>query len=299
MDIKNLDLRHLRYFLAVADELSFTRAAERLHMAQPPLSHQIQELERFIGVKLFTRDRRKVNLTKAGVSFRDQVRPWLAELPTFLDNANKTAQGQGGEFRLGVNSATISLPFTPSLIQKWGEVHPNVQLSFVDLLSIEQQEAITAMKIDAGLMWDTLYQLPHLRFDCLMRVPFGAYLERHHPLAKKSVLFVEDLLAHNIVTFPRNIGTTMFRTLMDLFSSRDACPKAIYEYADFTMIEAAVAASVGIGVVPINIPNLRPTELVLKPIQGARNYSNALWLATLKTNTTLPVSTMRRLATKL
>ena len=131
MDMRNLDLRHLRYFLAVADELSFTRAAERLHMAQPPLSRQIKELENIVSAALFIRTRRQVRLTAAGLALYNRIKPWLAELPGRLAIAEQTTQGTGGELRVGVNSATVTPVFVPKLIRRWHINHARVRLVFL------------------------------------------------------------------------------------------------------------------------------------------------------------------------
>ncbi|MFL6678015.1 MAG: LysR family transcriptional regulator, partial [Burkholderiaceae bacterium] len=147
-----MELRHLRYFVAVAEELHFTRAAERLHMAQPPLSQQIRALEDELGVRLFERTRRSVALTDAGHALLGRARDLLAATQALPGELQRIARGEIGQLRIGFSS---TLPLTKVLrdvVADWRRTHPDVALHLREMHSALQFEALRAGDLDVGLV---------------------------------------------------------------------------------------------------------------------------------------------------
>lgn len=278
MDIKNLDLRHLRYFLTVAEELHFTRAAARLHMAQPPLSRQIRELEDIVGAPLFERIKKRVRLTPAGTALVREIQPWLNSLNDKLAIAAQVSLGQSGSLRVGANTATIAHPLIPKLLQRWRAEHPNLRLEFAELNSIDQQPALMEGRIDAGLAWDVTERWLGIRFEPIVTQPLRCYLHRRHPLARQSQIKLSQLATYPLITFPRRIGTTVFRQFLALCAQQNFTPTQTIEYEDFTMIQTAVAASEGIGIMPDAFDDLMNRTIVKRPLAGAKAFPIPLWL---------------------
>jgi DNA-binding transcriptional LysR family regulator len=145
-----MELRHLRYFVAVAEELHFTRAAERLHIGQPPLSQQIQALEAELGAQLFERNKRSVRLTQAGTLFLDDARRILALSEQAAVTARRAQRGEAGELRIGF---TFSTPFTPyfaTVINRYRQQFPHVTLTLHEMATLHQLEAISGRTMDLG-----------------------------------------------------------------------------------------------------------------------------------------------------
>jgi DNA-binding transcriptional LysR family regulator len=278
MDIKNLDLRHLRYFLVVAEELHFTRAAARLHMAQPPLSRQIKELELIVGTALFERAKKRIRLTPAGSALVQEIKPWLDDLAPRLASAAQVSSGQSGSLRIGANTATIANPLVPQLLQHWRQEHPALRLDFVELNSIDQQPALLNGRIDVGLAWDVTERWPGIRFEPIVAQPLCCYLQRRHPLARQQQIKLPQLANYPLITFPRRIGTTVFRQFLALCAREGFTPSQTVEYEDFTMIQTAVAASEGIGIMPDAFDDLMNRSIVKRPLAGARTLAIPLWL---------------------
>jgi DNA-binding transcriptional LysR family regulator len=147
-----MELRHLRYFVAVAEELHFTRAAERLHLGQPPLSQQIQALEAELGVALFMRTRRKVSLTVAGERFLLRAREILAAAAEAADEARRAARGEMGELRVGFTASLSMTSFFPALIYDYRLHYPQVALTLREMFSEDQCQALIGGKLDVGFV---------------------------------------------------------------------------------------------------------------------------------------------------
>ena len=147
-----MELRHLRYFLAVAEELHFHRAAARLHISQPPLSQQIRALERELGVTLLERNRRRVTLTTAGEGFRDDARAILAAVDRAADKARSVARGSLGTLSIGFVGSAMFSPVLPEMLREFRAGHPDVELLLRELPTVAQIHAIVAGELDLGVI---------------------------------------------------------------------------------------------------------------------------------------------------
>ena len=209
-----MELRQLRYFVAVAEELHFRRAAARLHMSQPPLSQQIQQLEAEMGCTLLARTRRRVELTPAGAAFLRDARALLSELDGAVETARRIDAGQTGRIRINfVGSALVST--LPDLVQRFRAAHPRVEVELHERSTIEQLRAIKAGSVDVGLIRAPLEADPELAVEIVARERTVAAIAAKHPLAAMRRVPLRRLAAEPLVLFPRDQAPG-FHDLLDL-----------------------------------------------------------------------------------
>lgn len=195
-----MELRHLRYFVAVADELSFRRAAEKLHIAQPPLSAQIKALESELRVRLFERTTRSVQLTHAGRVFLEEARSVLAGAAQAEQRAREAEHGLTGTLRVGM-VAPVATPWLAAILRRFRRQFPAVQLSLFDLTSTEQLRRLHARELDAGLLRPPI-GLPELEYKFvgeahqMLAMPAGHRLARKRPLEWKDFHEQELVMIH-------------------------------------------------------------------------------------------------------
>lgn len=246
-----MELRHLRYFVAVAEELSFTRAAERLHIGQPPLSHQIQQLEAEVGAQLLERSKRWVRLTEAGKLFLDDARRMLALSEQAMQTARRAQRGETGELRVGFTGSTPLTPLFATVVNRYRERYPGVTLTLQELTTLRQLEAISARELDLGLIRPPEVAIPEtlgtsvLRKDSLMVV-----LPADHPLARKKDVKVRDLEGQPFVMFPKDAGTGIYTQIFSLCRAAGFLPTIAMEAKEAHTIIGLVAARCGISVLP-------------------------------------------------
>jgi DNA-binding transcriptional LysR family regulator len=188
-----MELRHLRYFVAVADTLNFTKAAEKLHLAQPSLTRQIQNLEEEIGVQLLNRSKKHVALTEEGRAFLVDARRMLALAEESIQAVQRLSRGETGQLNLGYLS-NFNFDLLPRTLAAFRQVHPNTALNLFDMTPAEQFRALEARKIDLGFVG---LRVPstnrHLEWECIARHKTVAVLPLRHPLSKKNRVHLEDL----------------------------------------------------------------------------------------------------------
>ncbi|MDY0883153.1 LysR substrate-binding domain-containing protein [Dongia soli] len=246
-----MELRHLRYFVAVAEELHFTRAAERLHIGQPPLSQQIQALEQELGVELLARSKRRVSLTEAGKRFLVSARRILAEADQAADDARRAARGELGELRIGFSS---SVPFTsmlPRLLHDYRQAHPQVTLTLREMFAVEQMEALRADKLDIGLVRHSGLEHPaDLEFHEIRQDPLRVAINAGHPLASRAILQMSDLRDEGFIGYPPGTGSGFTLQLHRLCLAAGFAPRVVQEAREITTQIGLAAAGLGIAVLP-------------------------------------------------
>ncbi|MEL4358642.1 MULTISPECIES: LysR family transcriptional regulator [unclassified Luteococcus] len=242
-------LRQLEYFIVVAEECHFGRAAERLHMAQPPLSQQIKRLEQEVGTELFTRTTRRVELTAAGSDYLVRAREILAAVEAADDRARRVAQGMVGQLAIGcVGSVTYSL--LPALSRRLGQELPGVEVSFQgEMLSRDQAEALREGSIqlavmrpihdDAGLVTSTL------RRDRLL-----AAVPADHPLADRPVTHVAELAGSDLILHSSPRRSAMNGLVQQLFAGCGVTPRVRHEVGETSTMVTLVAGGLGVAIVP-------------------------------------------------
>jgi DNA-binding transcriptional LysR family regulator len=265
-----MELRHLRYFLAVAEERHFGRAAERLHMAQPPLSQQIRQLEEELGVRLLDRNTRRVELTDAGVAYLERVRAVLAEVDEAGEEARRVASGLQGRLVVGcVGSATYSL--MPALARTMREELPGVDFGFRgEMLVPDQVTALLDREIDLALLRPPLDE-PGLRVVTLRQDRLIVALPEGHRLAARRRLRVEDLRGEDLVIHSSR-RSVMHGTVQALCREEGFEPRVRHEVAETSTLVTFVAAGLGVAVVPEPVARLGVAGTTYRPLaaRGAR-----------------------------
>lgn len=197
-----MELRHLRYFLAVAEELSFTRAAARLNIAQPPLSQQIRHLEDELGVELIERGARPLRLTAAGVLLLKRARVIIADVHGCVEEARRVGQGQTGRLIIAfVGSAMYS--FLPDVITRFGRTFPHVELILHEMLAADIAEALHQRRIDVGFSRPPLEPSDEFAQKLLLQEPFVLAVPEKHPFAMRESVDLRELDKEPLILYPR------------------------------------------------------------------------------------------------
>ncbi|GGP47155.1 LysR family transcriptional regulator [Streptomyces sindenensis] len=262
-----MELRHLNAFLAVAEELHFGRAAKRLQMAQPPLSQQIRQLERELGVQLFHRNTRSVRLTSAGESFLEPVRTVLDDLDTAVRAARSAGTGEYGRVTIGFAGAS-SHETLPRLTRAVRAAHPGLELVMTG-----QTYANTALsRVADGSLDLGFVRLPVTRPGVAHRVideeELVCALPSDHPLARRETVPLDVLAGEPFVSFPANSGSTVRDAMTEACEGAGFTPRIVQEAPDSYTILALVAAGVGVTLTVTSVQHIQQNGLVYRPLAG-------------------------------
>jgi LysR family transcriptional regulator, benzoate and cis,cis-muconate-responsive activator of ben and cat genes len=261
-----MELRHLRYFVAVADELHFGRAAARLHISQPPLSQQIQQLETELGFELFVRTSRRVRLTDAGRAFRDEARAILERVGEATAAARRVAEGEAGALAVGfVASATYAL--LPRLYRRFRERHPDVALTLSELSTAEQVEALRAGQIQVGLARAPVGD-DALAIEPLAEEPLIVALPTRHPLASSRTVALRALAREPFVLFPRQPRPGWIDVVQGACAAAGFRPAVAQEALELSTAVTLVAAGIGVTLVPASAQALRLAGVAYRPLRA-------------------------------
>jgi DNA-binding transcriptional LysR family regulator len=262
-----MELRHIRYFIAVAEECHFGRAAERLHIAQPPLSQQIKQLEAELGVQLLHRSTRRVELTQAGERYLDRARAIVAAVDDAGREATRVAAGEVGRVSLGfVGSTTYEL--LPRLARVLREDFPLVELDLHgEMLTPDQVAALHAGALDLAFLRPPVRD-PDLRLKVLRREPLVAVLPETHLLAGRDAVPLAGLTAEPFITYPSQHRSVTFDAVFDACLAAGFEPDVRQEVAETSTLVSFVAAGIGVALVPASVQHLRITGAVYRPLEG-------------------------------
>lgn len=258
-----MELRHLRYFVAVAEELNFTRAAARLHIGQPPLSMQIRDLEEEIGTSLFERNKRRVALTEAGRRFLEHAREILVRAQVATEDARRAGKGELGELRIGFTS---SLPYTTTLsdvLHTYRQDFPQVALSLREMFTGAQFEALQRGEIDVGFVRFRGLDVPagivtrEIGRDALRLVVNAA-----HPLAGRAEVSLAEFRDEGFIAYPPDIGTGVPAIVDGLCRKAGFEARIVQRAREATTQIGLVASGLGIAVLPaplecVRLPRVR------------------------------------------
>lgn len=265
-----MELRHLRYFVALAEELHFGRAAGRLGIKQPPLSQQIRVLEERLGVPLFDRNNRRVLLTAAGEAFLPAARQVLAAAEVAERTARHAGRGETGRLALGfVGSATLTL--LPGALRRFRARYPRVVLDLRELTTAQQVEALTNGTLDVGLLRPPL---PPAAGDVLAHESVGAErlvvaLPADHPLAAERSVAAERLAGEPFVLFPRHLGPGLHDQIVGYCARAGFSPAVAQRAVQMQTIVALVAGGLGVSVVPSSVGRYRRPDVVFRALRPA------------------------------
>lgn len=260
-----MDLRHLRYFITVATERNFTRAADRLGMAQPPLSRQIRELEEELGTTLFVRSSRPVALTEAGRLLLDHAQDTLNSIDRLKQSMRRFTDGQRQRFVIGFVGSTIYGP-VPAMIRSFRARAPELDVDLVEMNTLAQMKALGDGRIDAGI-GRLVFNDPAIGRLVIEREALIVALPAEHPLARdEAPVSLLDLLNETLILYPSEPRPSYADQVLGLFRQHSATPLAIREVRELQTALGLVAAHAGVAVVPHAIQRLRRDDIFYRPV---------------------------------
>jgi len=249
-------LRELECFTAVAEELSFTRAAQKLHLAQPPLSRHVRMLEEKLGAPLFSRSGRKVALTAAGALFYEETRTVLPQLVRAGEATRRFASGAAVRLRLGFVSAVL-IPDLVDVLRRFREQHPDVQLVVQDSLPADQIDGLRRGTLDGGFIGlPPRERTPGVDYAPWREEPLAAFVPSGHPLARRRTLALGDLAGEALVAVSREAAPAFAAFLHDLCGRAGFRPRIVLESPRAQAVAVMVAAGAGIALLPRSLARI-------------------------------------------
>lgn len=266
-----MELRHLRYFVAVADEQSFTRAAERLHISQPPLSRQIQDLEAELGTLLFERGSRPLRLTEPGRFFYSHATR-LLEQAAQATRATKRVARVERRLVIGFVASTM-YGALPRLVRLFRAARPQVEIALEEMPTLEQIEALKGGRIDVGFGRIRLDDAS-IKREVLREERLVVAIPTEHALAIPALpLTVAALADHDLLVYPRRPRPSYADQVLSLFRDQGLQPAAVHEVQEIQTALGLVAAGMGLCVVPTGVSRLRPDEVVYRALSDPQAVS--------------------------
>lgn len=260
-----MELRHLRYFVTLAEELHFGRAAERLHIAQPPLSQQIRQLETELGFDLFHRTKRTVQLTQAGQIFLTEVQQILKQLEQAIQVGQKTSRGEVGQLVIGfISSASYNI--LPKILRSFRSQIPGVALELRELTTNQQIQWLRDGRIDIGFVRPPVEENQFCT-ETIFQETLIVALPEEHPLAKQPDISLISLCCEPFIMFSRIYAPGLYDTLISLCQQAGFSPMVAQEAIQMQTIVGLVAAQMGIAIVPASLQQLQRTGVVYKALQ--------------------------------
>lgn len=265
-----VELRHLRYFLALAEELHFGRAAARLHIAQPALSQQIRQLEQLMGVTLFTRTSRSVELTEAGLGFRPRAHGLLALLASDVDEARRVARGESG--RIDISFISSGARVVSSMLRHFIRGRPDVLVELHESPTTAVLDRLERGTADVGIVRDA-DEHEGLTISTLFAEPFVAVLPAGHDLAGAEAVTATQLASSPLVLFPQTSGTRAHALTLLPFREAGIEPRLGLSGSEWGTIFHLVAAGLGVAVSPASAVEPLPRGAVAVPLAATRAAS--------------------------
>ncbi len=268
-----MQLRHLRYFIAVAEQLNFRKAAELLRVSQPPLSAQIKDLEIEVGARLFDRDNRKVSLTAEGRVFFQHATQIIERVDAArmaVGRVGRVGRGEEGELRVGFTESSEFLPFVTSTIFYFKKLYPHISLSLEEMTSQSQVEAIVARKLDLGIGRMPTGRNPNaasftqLHVDRLMLA-----VHTSDPLAVRRHVTIGQLRSSPFIVHRPDHDAGLYRRLLDLCKEEGFAPTITQEAREVTTCIALVASGLGVTIVPSSMRCVKLNDVAYLPLVGS------------------------------
>jgi DNA-binding transcriptional LysR family regulator len=262
-----VNIRHLEFFVVLAEELHFRRSAERLGITQAPLSLAIQSLEAELGARLFHRTRRTVVLTEAGLALVEDARAILSRIEHAKERVWETVSGEVGRLRVGFTNSSSLSPLFRRLIHAYRTQRPKVNISLLELSSSMQIEAIEQRELDVGLL-----RLPddapraELVFTPLMKEPLLVAMHAGHRLAKAASIRIKDLRGEPFIAYPRAAGVAVSQQTLALCAKRGFEPQVVQEAQQASTLIGLTATGLGIALVPATLQTVAVPGVVFKTL---------------------------------
>lgn len=273
-----MEFRQLRYFLAVAEHLHFTVAAERLGIAQPPLSQQIIKLEREIGTKLFLRHPRRVELTEAGVIFRERAQRVLDDATDALEHVKMAARGESGNLSIGFAGSTVFHPAVARLLRKFREDYPGVKIRTEESNSVALLGKLADAQVDCAMV-----RLPldcgDLKVTPLVQEKMIAVLPSGHPLGRRRNIDLKQLAADPFILYPRAINPELHDAIISACRAAGFSPRIEMESPQISSGVNMAAAGFGVAIIPESIAQFRAEGVTYQDIRN-KDLGTAIALIT-------------------
>lgn len=240
-----MELRHVRYFIAVAEHLNFTKAAEQLHIAQPPLSRQIRQLEDDLGVVLLVRNKRRVELTKAGHAFLEQARKLIVQAGHATEAARHAQKGESGIVRIGLASGLGGV--VSKVVFEHRKLRPAIEIECRDIFSSFQNEALCKGEIDVGFLRPPVDQV-NLECEMLFEEEFVVVLPKRHRLARRRFLRLQEVADEPLIIFDRSFSSGLYDKILGLYSRRGLTPHLMVTHVEAHEEAGAIMVASGKGI---------------------------------------------------
>ena len=275
-----MELRHLRYFIAVAEERHITRAAERLGMQQPPLSQQIRALERELDVQLFRRLPRGVELTNAGAALLAEARAILSHIDHAFATTKRIARGEQGQVAVGFTSSAPFNPFVPRIIRAYREAFPLVSLTLEEGGTTELIDDLCNERIDAAFIRTAIANQEGIVVSTLLQEPMVLALPRGHILSRrKGALALKALAGETFIVYRRRSGPGLYDAILAACNVAGFSPQIGQEAPRIVSTLNLVAAGFGISLVPQSLQRMSMDGVVFRRLTGAAQPKAPLYLA--------------------
>jgi DNA-binding transcriptional LysR family regulator len=268
----DVELRHLRYFVAVAEELHFGRAAARLHMAQPPLSQAIRRLEDAVGCPLLTRTSRSVRLTPAGAAFLERARRTLRNVEDDVEEARGIGAGETGRLNVGFVGSGM-LTTLPAILSRYVAAYPLVQLQLHESYTARVIEALLGGDVDTGIVRDA-EPVDGLVATPMLSEPFVAVLPVDHPSAAEASMSVAALADTPFVSPPRSAGPRAFEKPLALCEEHGFRPRIAHEASHWLTILRLVGVGLGVSLAPACVRHIQSPGVVCVPLRETHVVSD-------------------------
>jgi DNA-binding transcriptional LysR family regulator len=264
----DIDMRQLRYFVAVAEELHFGRAAAKLGMAQPPLTQQIQKLERALGCPVFFRQPRKTTLTAAGVALLEDARRILRDFEEARERARRAGRGETGQLTVGT-PPSVMLTRLPAAIRKYRERFPEIRFTLRELATSAIAAGLEAGTVDLGLLREASSG------EVMLREPVVAVLPAGHAFAASEALKLRQLAEEPFVLFPRRLGEAFYDRLISFCVHAGFTPRVVQEATQWQSVVTFVETGLGVSLAPACVQRFRWKGVVYRELPGLHTTVSA------------------------
>ncbi len=261
----DIEIRHLRYFVAVAEELHFGRAAQRLHIAQPPLSQQIRRLEEMLGHALFVRTSRDVRLTAAGEELLERARHTLTKIEADVAAAQRIGRGEAGALTVGFVGSGM-LTALPRMLGRYRRQFPQVDLQLREFHTSELVNTLLNGTVDVGFLRDA-GEVDGLHIEAVISEPFVVVLPRKHPLAEQKTVAVKSLQGEPFVLFSRSYGSVAWKKTAAVCEEQGFLPRVVQEAPQWLTIMSLVGAGLGVTIAPACVEKLNVPDTVCRRLR--------------------------------
>ena len=264
-----LELRHLKYFVTVADELHFGRAAERLGISQPPLSQQIHALETRLGAKLFERKGRGIVLSGAGSALLPRARAILTQTERAAESVARSQRGELGELHLGLMSSGPFTVVVPRVLARFRERLPDVRLLIHEMATVQQIESLEQGLIDVGVIRPKAMEL--------FKDSLTVVMHASNPLAaKQGPVDIAELANEDFIFYQRHLGIRLYDEVIALCTRAGFSPRILYEVRELPTIIGLISGGFGVAVLPGSVQRMMVENVVYRPVKNMQ-AATAVW----------------------